>query len=512
MADNIRCTFEGCYQRFASVEAMKKHKAKMQEKGDDIHDFYCKKCDEDCADDIEFFIHQIQSPRHACGLEFKSEGGRDRHVGISHRQKQSLKCQGCKQMFDSAAGLIGHIETNRCEVIKRNDFHKHRAEMQVKKDAEDNDLKLEMYQGSTVLPAETTTTSTDSDTMGGTSLPADERVPWQEQPPRNFDHFADQHGSLAQKMSELAIDKYPPLMAAEQSANSARSTTTRSNIRSGRPWGATNTTTSTSSDLLGSEVSSHARKSSQTSQPPRRRWEEDYSFKASFTTSSNLLGTEIKSSSTSVDEEDHPIFKNAWGGEKALNLGLRSAPRQPSSNLLDSTSSINLMNPSLLSNHSAATRGTRPSQLPPASQPENLDPNYPHAHIQTIPSLPIPRKALDKYWNPFLASYICPSPNCSTPRHPTIQSFEQHLLSGVHAPSSVQCPSCLKRFKTTTALVAHAESGSVKCELRKTEEFDREIRAITAGLVRVDGNWSWAGNAKFESVPVEEWGRESSFW
>lgn len=73
MADKIECTFQDCYQRFASVDAMRKHKAKMSEKGDDIHDFYCKKCDEDCSDDVERLIHQISSPKHSESIAKSSQ-------------------------------------------------------------------------------------------------------------------------------------------------------------------------------------------------------------------------------------------------------------------------------------------------------------------------------------------------------------------------------------------------------------------------------------------------------
>lgn len=65
--DKIRCTFEDCYLRFDTVEAMKKHKARAT---DQIHEFYCKKCDEDCEDDIAYLIHQIQSRKHSMSYLF----------------------------------------------------------------------------------------------------------------------------------------------------------------------------------------------------------------------------------------------------------------------------------------------------------------------------------------------------------------------------------------------------------------------------------------------------------
>jgi len=55
----VKCTYEDCPKRFASVDSMIKHKVK-----DPDHD-YCKRCDVDCEDDMAYLIHQIQSPKHS---------------------------------------------------------------------------------------------------------------------------------------------------------------------------------------------------------------------------------------------------------------------------------------------------------------------------------------------------------------------------------------------------------------------------------------------------------------
>ena len=55
----IKCTYEGCFKRFKDNEAMIKHKIK-----EPAHD-YCKRCDQDCNDDLDFLIHQISSPNHS---------------------------------------------------------------------------------------------------------------------------------------------------------------------------------------------------------------------------------------------------------------------------------------------------------------------------------------------------------------------------------------------------------------------------------------------------------------
>lgn len=421
-------------------------------------------------------------------------------------------------MFDSAAGLMGHIEQNKCKVIGRDDFYKHRAEMQVEKDALEEALAPAEYKGSAVISSTSrpTTDSTDSDLGGGTSLADDERVyqppHWQEPAPRRGDPFEDKHTSPTRQLAELAIDRYPPLTASRQETSTVPSNS-HSRQALARPWvAAGSVATNTSGSSAGTNT---YRDRIQASQSSRHRWEYALTREPNSDTSSDLLGS-VASRGKSVDEDDHPVFKDAWGGDKLPRVPLRKT----SENLLDTASSVNLMNSSVVSNDSAATRGTRPSRLPsqsevlpPAARAENQDPNVPYAQIQTIHRVPdrLPRN-LDMYWNSVLSCYICPGLNCGK-RLASPKEFQTHLLSGVHAVTSVQCPSCLKRFKTTTALVAHAESGSTRCELRKTEDFDREVRAMTAGIIKVDGTWSGAGNAKFESVPVEDWSKKDpDFW
>ena len=66
MAAQMQCTMKGCYLKFPSYDAMKKHKAKtLKNPNEHIHDFYCKRCDFDADNDIEYLIHQIQSAKHS---------------------------------------------------------------------------------------------------------------------------------------------------------------------------------------------------------------------------------------------------------------------------------------------------------------------------------------------------------------------------------------------------------------------------------------------------------------
>lgn len=75
---NVPCTFDDCPRRFSSVEEMKKHKDNEPE-----HE-YCRRCDLDFEDEVRFLIHKIRDGKHiacpVCGIEFRSEGGRDGHI------------------------------------------------------------------------------------------------------------------------------------------------------------------------------------------------------------------------------------------------------------------------------------------------------------------------------------------------------------------------------------------------------------------------------------------------
>lgn len=325
-----------------------------------------------------------------------------------------------------------------------------------------------MYHGSTILPSEI-----DPDPSGGTSLADNERVhlsnPWHDSVQRDIDPFDGRQTSVSQATSAFAVDKYPPLVAAAPPSTF--------NL------------------------------------PYRTRYETEVDMEDPA--DSNEPQTTSSQGPQPQPTQSVPTNGGVWSNN-AISLAIRGPRSDTSPNLLDSASSVNLLDSSVADDSSVATRGTRPSALegrsdyiPPAVKAENQDPNAPYAQVQTAQRARLPaRQNLENYWNAVLSCYICPGSKCGR-RLRSRQDFEEHLLSGAHVVETVQCPSCLKRFKTTTALVAHAESGSTKCDLRKTEEFDLAMRSITAGLIKVDGSWSGTGNPRFESVPVKDWNNDS---
>lgn len=53
--------------------------------------------------------------------------------------------------------------------------------------------------------------------------------------------------------------------------------------------------------------------------------------------------------------------------------------------------------------------------------------------------------------------------------------------------AKLRCPGCLRRFQSATALVQHAESQAVKCQIRDSNEFKAAIHQITGGFVDTAG-------------------------
>jgi len=88
--------------------------------------------------------------------------------------------------------------------------------------------------------------------------------------------------------------------------------------------------------------------------------------------------------------------------------------------------------------------------------------NAPHRHIIQMPAHSIvssTRLDTERFWDAIHQEYICPGEKCR--RHfKSPHDFQKHLLTSAHVGGTVVCPSCLKRFATTTAWVAHTESAS----------------------------------------------------
>lgn len=67
------------------------------------------------------------------------------------------------------------------------------------------------------------------------------------------------------------------------------------------------------------------------------------------------------------------------------------------------------------------------------------------------------------------------------------QGLIQHLKSPAHMKTKLRCPGCLRQYQSATALVQHAESQAVKCQIRDSQEYKLAVDQITGGFVDTAG-------------------------
>ena len=53
--------------------------------------------------------------------------------------------------------------------------------------------------------------------------------------------------------------------------------------------------------------------------------------------------------------------------------------------------------------------------------------------------------------------------------------------------AKLRCPACLRQYATATALVQHAESQALKCQIRESKEYKTAVDQITGGFVDTAG-------------------------
>ncbi|KAI9758628.1 MAG: hypothetical protein M4579_002939 [Chaenotheca gracillima] len=94
--------------------------------------------------------------------------------------------------------------------------------------------------------------------------------------------------------------------------------------------------------------------------------------------------------------------------------------------------------------------------------------------------------------------YHCPHPQCSA-SFSNDKDFTTHLSATTHLPEKVQCPACLKLFRTTSALVQHCESPSTRCRIRYTDDFNIALDNLTGGMLEADG-YHDDGSIKLKAV------------
>ncbi len=349
---------------------------------------------------------------------------------------------------------MNHIERDECKVITVKDFQRERAERAIEKDAFAD--TLDKVGGSAIVGSglgSTSHHSSEVDEGGGVSLLDSARLTleqdWQGnviQPKPAGPYRAPLPRSSGDSIT--ALNKYPALPATATKSASQRQ-------NSGDLLDITEADNGGSKLSLKSGVWSKSQNHSETLFPALKQ----------------ILPKETESKYDNLSE----IYFDPNGS--VVSSSVRDLPRS-------------LFTPYNQEN------------IPPTGIPTNNDPNAEHVRVQTAQRI-TKQTGFDigKYWNTIREAYECPGNNCGR-TYPTPESFRDHLLSGAHVGGHVTCPSCLNRFRTTSALISHMESGGKACNIRNSTNYNQVLREVTAGLIGTSGHLE-DGTVRY-MAPVDE--------
>ncbi|KAF2817637.1 uncharacterized protein BDZ99DRAFT_431877 [Mytilinidion resinicola] len=86
-----------------------------------------------------------------------------------------------------------------------------------------------------------------------------------------------------------------------------------------------------------------------------------------------------------------------------------------------------------------------------------------------------------RFYHPILMTYQCPFPHCEE-KFANDFDLENHILS-IHRMRDQRCPSCCKIFKSSAALIAHAEAPNSRCHLSKSDKFTQALDELSGGFL-----------------------------
>ncbi|KIW60664.1 hypothetical protein PV05_00865 [Exophiala xenobiotica] len=145
--------------------------------------------------------------------------------------------------------------------------------------------------------------------------------------------------------------------------------------------------------------------------------------------------------------------------------------------------------------------------IPPSVRAADPNPAANFKRLITMPAHSIVsstnRLEFERFWDSLRQEYVCPGEKCHR-GFKTQLDFQKHLLSSAHVGGQVTCPSCLKKFATTTAWVAHCESASKKCDIRNSADFNNVMREVTGGVLGTSGFLD-DGTVKYVAPEIQEW-------
>ncbi|KAL9032631.1 MAG: hypothetical protein Q9180_006391 [Flavoplaca navasiana] len=97
-------------------------------------------------------------------------------------------------------------------------------------------------------------------------------------------------------------------------------------------------------------------------------------------------------------------------------------------------------------------------------------------------------KGVELQPNAITGEWECPYYKCNY-KGLLRQDLEAHFddRNNGHRGFEHQCPSCLKRFKTASAIIAHLESPTVRCTIRNSRGYNNILHLVSGGHLNVSG-------------------------
>ncbi|VUC33266.1 unnamed protein product [Clonostachys rosea] len=375
-----------------------------------------------------------------CGIDFVTEEGEKLHIQEYHPHKQSLECPGCNRgPFTRLAQFVEHIERGLCPRFSTDTLDNVRAQ------------KMDFAKKLVALTNEPLKHDFSSYLQSKAEMLIQPEITRESEPAKfesakPFVTKAEEWPRLSevvfQRMSKASKTLSKDKQALLETKNSGNSVTVPSTREDSNADESSRTKTSKSEKIVSASTDPESAfmstwnllpaPLSQTATPSQPSTD-----KKKLDTKSDEVNDKTKAVSDAWSETKKP-FPNAW------------PPQKPS-----------------------------PAQLERARAPNErtmhdaMDPDHP-SH---------PRFDASRYYSEFVGKYTCPKLEC-TKCFKNAKGLTSHLLS-VHGNISYNCPNCFKKFYSLTALTAHVESSSQRCNIREADAYGAYIDQLTAGLVDV---------------------------
>ncbi|KAE8849349.1 hypothetical protein PTNB73_04900 [Pyrenophora teres f. teres] len=423
----FKCTYKDCSMSFDTEKTMKNHK-----KNSDEHE-YCVKCDEDFDSYEDFAMHKVSRPYEhgkACGIcgdEFKSKDGLQRHIELTHKINQKLVCIGCKKAFYRACLFIEHLEFGHCTIIPAFQFQGHVVHKYLINELLNNNSALERFRQKTSKYE----AAVDYEEEGGIDLDDDPLEDEGEMDEVMFKAIKP-HTSTDAPPTSTFVGQYPPLPKHSSLANEVDHEIASSlGGMSLDGDGVSDTST-----VVGSHAAAISRtESARSTYTP-----------AGFSTGQ---GTSVTSS------EREP---KVWGdrkGKSTIAMLFPNAKPKPT----PSEFSVSAHDVAMEEEHGINILRTR------FWDPMSSDWN--------------PEKFFDSFINKYYCPFVCEQ------TFDAICDLNQHIL-GDHRLVRTKCPTCLKYFKSATALMSHCEARGARCNINKSGDFNTFLDRMSGGFLGVD--------------------------